>query len=70
MNPALFDWIGLIAAVRLARWRSASPDRMKTKSEFQRVERSPRMSDQSENPAELRSAGQDAIKISEVSQNG
>lgn len=70
MNPALFDWLGLIAAVRLARWRSSSPDRTKTKSPFQRVERSPCMSGQSENPAELQSAGQVATKISEAIQNG
>jgi hypothetical protein len=69
MNPALFDWIGLIAAVRLARWRSASPNRL-TKTHVSRGECPPRMSDQSENPAELRSAGQVATKISEGSQNG
>lgn len=69
MNPALFDWIGLIASVRLARWRSAAANRT-TKIEMKRAERSTRMTEECENPAELRSAGQIAITLSEVAKNG
>ena len=56
MNPALFDWLGLLASVRLARRLSGKPTR-KMQSNSAEANRSLRVVITRENPTELQSVG-------------
>ncbi len=64
MNPALFDWLGLLTSVWLARWRSGDSTRLK-RNPVAVTNRPALISHECENPAESKSAGLEAINIPE-----